>query len=310
MVGELAGDQWNEGDVSCSVVRRVALPDAFFAIDGLFETFLTVLDEFGAFPAVIAARARPLPAVPGHHQGADGRGARRASAARPRTRRSRSTRSRSRSAMREQGADDNDLFDRLAADPRLGLDRGRARRAGRRPDRVHRRGAARRSRPSYAGSRRSWPPTRRPRPTRRRRSSESVRPSLIAATVGRSRPARRRRSTSSSRGWRGRRRGDDALPTYASGPSPSQTREDERQRRPARSCTGPRARSRSATSRQTHRPDGDADQRRPAGAATHHTGRPAMPHDHQQVDRPAASATHQRLPAVANTRHHGAAYSR
>ena len=31
MVGELAGDQWNEGDVSCSVVRRVALPDAFFA---------------------------------------------------------------------------------------------------------------------------------------------------------------------------------------------------------------------------------------------------------------------------------------
>jgi adenylosuccinate lyase len=53
MVGELAGDQWNEGDVSCSVVRRVALPDAFFAADGLFETFLTVLDDFGAYPAVI-----------------------------------------------------------------------------------------------------------------------------------------------------------------------------------------------------------------------------------------------------------------
>ena len=46
MVGELAGDQWNEGDVSCSVVRRVALPDAFYALDGLFETFLTVLAEF------------------------------------------------------------------------------------------------------------------------------------------------------------------------------------------------------------------------------------------------------------------------
>jgi adenylosuccinate lyase len=53
MVGELAGNQWNEGDVFCSVVRRVALPDAFFALDGLFETFLTVLEEFGAFPAVI-----------------------------------------------------------------------------------------------------------------------------------------------------------------------------------------------------------------------------------------------------------------
>jgi adenylosuccinate lyase len=53
MVSGLSGHQWNEGDVSDSVVRRVALPDAFFAIDGLFETFLTVLNEFGAFPAVI-----------------------------------------------------------------------------------------------------------------------------------------------------------------------------------------------------------------------------------------------------------------
>ena len=53
MVSELAGNQWNEGDVFCSVVRRVALPDSFYAIDGLFETFLTVLEEFGAFPAVI-----------------------------------------------------------------------------------------------------------------------------------------------------------------------------------------------------------------------------------------------------------------
>ncbi len=55
MVGELSGDQWNEGDVACSVVRRVALPDAFYAIDGLLETMLTVLNEFGAFPKVIAA---------------------------------------------------------------------------------------------------------------------------------------------------------------------------------------------------------------------------------------------------------------
>jgi adenylosuccinate lyase len=54
MIGELAGDQWNEGDVSDSVVRRVALPDSFFALDGLLETFLTVLSEFGAFPAVVA----------------------------------------------------------------------------------------------------------------------------------------------------------------------------------------------------------------------------------------------------------------
>ena len=38
MTSELVGDQWNEGDVSCSVVRRVALPGAFLATDGLFET--------------------------------------------------------------------------------------------------------------------------------------------------------------------------------------------------------------------------------------------------------------------------------
>ena len=62
MVGGLAGDQWNEGDVSCSVVRRVALPDAFLATDGLFETFLTVLDNFAAFPAMIERElARELP---------------------------------------------------------------------------------------------------------------------------------------------------------------------------------------------------------------------------------------------------------
>ena len=62
MVGELSGDQWNEGDVSCSVVRRIALPDAFYAIDGLLETFMTVINEFGAFPEVINAElARYLP---------------------------------------------------------------------------------------------------------------------------------------------------------------------------------------------------------------------------------------------------------
>ncbi|RKX36006.1 MAG: adenylosuccinate lyase [Verrucomicrobia bacterium] len=62
MASGLSGDQWNEGDVSCSVVRRVMLPDAFFAIDGLLETFLTVLDQFAVFPAAIEAENfRELP---------------------------------------------------------------------------------------------------------------------------------------------------------------------------------------------------------------------------------------------------------
>lgn len=58
MAGGLAGDQWNEGDVSCSVVRRVMLPDAFFAADGAFQTLLDVLGAFGAYPAVIERELR------------------------------------------------------------------------------------------------------------------------------------------------------------------------------------------------------------------------------------------------------------
>lgn len=53
MIGGIIGDQWNEGDVSCSVVRRCVLPDAFMAADGLFETFITVLDQMDIYEPVI-----------------------------------------------------------------------------------------------------------------------------------------------------------------------------------------------------------------------------------------------------------------
>ncbi|MDX2185723.1 MAG: adenylosuccinate lyase [Opitutaceae bacterium] len=58
MTSGLAGHQWNEGDVSCSVVRRVVLPDAFFAIDGLLETLLNVLQQMDVFPAAIEAESK------------------------------------------------------------------------------------------------------------------------------------------------------------------------------------------------------------------------------------------------------------
>lgn len=62
MAAELAGNQWNEGDVSCSVVRRVMLPDTFFAIDGLLETFVTVLDQMEVFlPMIDQETQRYLP---------------------------------------------------------------------------------------------------------------------------------------------------------------------------------------------------------------------------------------------------------
>jgi len=55
MAADLAGDQWNEGDVSCSVVRRVVIPDSFYVLDGLLHTFMTILQEFGAFKDKIKA---------------------------------------------------------------------------------------------------------------------------------------------------------------------------------------------------------------------------------------------------------------
>jgi adenylosuccinate lyase len=122
MVGELAGDQWNEGDVSCSVVRRVALPDAFFAFDGLLETFLTVLDEFGAFPAVIAReldRYLPFLATTKVLMGAVRAGVGRELAHEVIKEHAVA----SALAMREKGAERNELLDRLAADERMPLDR-------------------------------------------------------------------------------------------------------------------------------------------------------------------------------------------
>ncbi len=121
MVGELAGDQWNEGDVSCSVVRRVALPDAFFAADGLFQTFLTVLDEFGAFPAVVQReldRYLPFLATTKVLMAAVRRGVGREVGHEAIKQAAVGTAL----AMR-QGQAANDVFDRLAADDRLGLTR-------------------------------------------------------------------------------------------------------------------------------------------------------------------------------------------
>jgi adenylosuccinate lyase len=122
MVGELAGDQWNEGDVSCSVVRRVALPDAFFALDGLFETLLTVLDEFGAYPAVIEReleRFLPFLATTKVLVAAVRKGVGREAAHEAIKEHAVAVAL----DMRERGLAANDLFDRLAADPRLGLSR-------------------------------------------------------------------------------------------------------------------------------------------------------------------------------------------
>ncbi len=118
MTAELAGAQWNEGDVSCSVVRRVALPDAFFAADGLFLTFLTVLDEFGAYPAAVSReldRYLPFLTTTKVLVAATRHGVGRETAHEIIKEHAVAVAL----AMREKGAGGNDLLDRLAADERL-----------------------------------------------------------------------------------------------------------------------------------------------------------------------------------------------
>ncbi|WP_153557565.1 adenylosuccinate lyase [Roseimaritima sediminicola] len=124
MVGGLLGDQWNEGDVSCSVVRRVALPDAFLAMDGQLETFLTVLMDFGAYPAVIDRELRrylPFLATTKILVAAVKDGVGRETAHEVIKEHAVAAAL----AMRESGRDDNDLLERLAGDPRLPMDRER-----------------------------------------------------------------------------------------------------------------------------------------------------------------------------------------
>ncbi|GAA3394505.1 adenylosuccinate lyase [Cryptosporangium minutisporangium] len=121
MTGELAGNQWNEGDVFCSVVRRVALPDAFFAADGLFQTFLTVLTEFGAYPAVVQReldRYLPFLATTKVLVAAVQRGVGREVAHEAIKEHAVAVAL----EMREKGIERNDLLDRLAGDERLRLD--------------------------------------------------------------------------------------------------------------------------------------------------------------------------------------------
>jgi len=123
MASELAGAQWNEGDVSDSVVRRVVLPDAFFALDGLYETALTVLDEFGAYPAVIAReldRYLPFLATTAVLMAAVRAGVGRETAHEVIKEHAVAVAL----AMREKGQAENDLMARLASDSRLGLPPG------------------------------------------------------------------------------------------------------------------------------------------------------------------------------------------
>ena len=122
MAAAVAGDQWNEGDVSCSVVRRVLLPDCFFAIDGLIDTLLWVLRNLRPFPAAIEREKRkymPFLATTTVLTEATKRGLGRETA-------HDIVREHALAAWNTLQSDEtteNDLLDRLAGDSRLGMNR-------------------------------------------------------------------------------------------------------------------------------------------------------------------------------------------
>ena len=184
------GAQWNEGDVSDSVVRRVALPDAFFALDGLLRDVADRAGRARRLPRRDRPRARPLPAVPRDDGGAHGRGAGRGRPGdRARgdqgARRGRRARDAGEGPGRERPA--RAARRRRAAGPAPG-----ARRPARRPAGLHRRGRGAGRGGRRAGWTRSSPRIPTPPPTPRERSCE-------AAALGQGpRRLRRRRTTSSS----------------------------------------------------------------------------------------------------------------
>lgn len=122
MIAGITGDQWNEGDVSCSVVRRCVLPDSFFAADGLFETFLTVLGQMGVYEAVVRAeldRYLPFLMTTTFLMEAVKRGVGRETAHEVIKEHAVAVSN----GLRAGTLAKNDLIDRLGSDPRLGIDR-------------------------------------------------------------------------------------------------------------------------------------------------------------------------------------------
>jgi adenylosuccinate lyase len=104
------------------VVRRVLLPDAFFALDGLFETFLTILNQMEVFAMSVQReneRYLPFLLTTTFMMEAVRRGVGRETA-------HEAIKEHATATMRDlrSGAiNHNDLLDRLAADARLGLSR-------------------------------------------------------------------------------------------------------------------------------------------------------------------------------------------
>ncbi len=122
MAAANSGEQWYEGDVSDSAVRRVFLPDSFYATDGIYQSMMTVLDEGGFYPTVInqeLERYLPFLTTTRLLMSAIQHGVGRETAHEAIKDHAVAVALK----MRKEGSYDNDLIERLAADPRLGMEK-------------------------------------------------------------------------------------------------------------------------------------------------------------------------------------------
>lgn len=132
VMSELSTRQWGEGDVSCSAARRVTIPDAFFATDGLLQTSIDILDKMGAYPAVIDKELnRYLPFLTSTKalMAAVKAGVGRETAHEIIKKHAVDVAL----EMRNEGRTDNDLFDRLASDQELHVARATLEEAAKNP---------------------------------------------------------------------------------------------------------------------------------------------------------------------------------
>jgi adenylosuccinate lyase len=122
MVRPKAGEQWLEGDVSDSVIRRVALAPSFYAADGALESALTVINGFGLFEPAIKAEVEanmPFLATTKILTACIKKGMGREDAHEA----IRDHAFETVKQMKEHGQAANDLLDRIANDPNIPMDR-------------------------------------------------------------------------------------------------------------------------------------------------------------------------------------------
>jgi len=114
--------QWFERTLDDSAIRRISIPEAFLAADGILNLYMNVMEEPVVYPKVIERRLRaelPFMATENILMACVRKGGDRQEVHEAIRRHSQAAAGR----VKEEGLD-NDLLDRLAGDPAIGMSRG------------------------------------------------------------------------------------------------------------------------------------------------------------------------------------------